>query len=501
MMGALAAVSAGCDPGGEVISRPAPGADWVTNFVALGGSMTAGIQADGMTKVYQLQSYPSVLRETMGVRLGSTRDIRHPIVAFPGYSIGLPLEPHGVRYLEALGPLRRSVFEWDDPSLALEINRELMHETFEIDLDYPIAFRNLGIPHATSYDILQGVSADTCFWAEVHALPNPFMDVVLRPDMFEADLGASLTPLEQALGLSPELALLWVGVAETHYWPRRGVEAEAYGPGVFEADLDLIVTRLRADDVRVVLATLPRASSLPVYTRLPWMVVDAAGNPIAHPSGGVVPLLGEDGTTESDLQPGVMALDPETVVLLDAYEEIVFDGLGVPDPILVARIVTDEGVDEATAVGLLDERYPRHGQPLPGTRTLEPGAVERLDATVDAFNAEILDVADDHGVPVVDLTQLFERMATDGATYAGIPVNGSNPITGGFLSVDGFHPSGLGYAIIAQEFAHVLNAELDAGLPLVDLGAVLDADVLVGGLGLAGRTVPGSGGSKGAMAR
>jgi hypothetical protein len=468
-----------CDPGGEAISRPGPGSSWAANFVALGDGFTAGVQAGGLTKAYQLQSYPSVLRATLGVRLGSSRDIRHPLVIYPGYSIDVPLAPHGVMGVESLVPLRRMDLAWDDPSLALPFNRDAMHETFEIERDHPLPFRNLGIPDATLYDLAMGVSADSSFWTQEGDEPNVFMDVVLRPAVLGEDLGELLSPLEQARLLDPELVYLWTGFAELDRRARGGREDAAYDATEFEDLLDAVVSDLVGDDIRVVLANVPRLSSLPTYSRLPWVVVDDRGDPVTRPDGTVVSLLGEEGTKESDLQPGVLELDAGTTVLWDAVDALAV-GRGIPDPILVARIMADEGVDEATAQGLLDERYPEHGLPLPGSMTIVPGGITALDALADAYGAAVASVAATYGLPLVDTAGLFERMTTEGATYAGIRLDGTNPVTGGFIGLDGTHPTALGYAIIAQEFARVANQAYGAGIPTVDLGAVLEAEIVVG---------------------
>ena len=50
---------------------------------------------------------------------------------------------------------------------------------------------------------------------------------------------------------------------------------------------------------------------------------------------------------------------------------------------------------------------------------------------------------------------------------------------GGLFSLDGIHPTNTGYAIIANEFIKALNHRFHAGIPPVDVEAVLSDDPLV----------------------
>jgi len=182
-----------------------------------------------------------------------------------------------------------------------------------------------------------------------------------------------------------------------------------------------------------------------------------------------VPLLGE-GTRESRLAPGVTELDPETRVLLDARASIA-RGAGIPDPVLVRRIADEEGVSEREARARLPLRYPDHGTPLPGGLTLTRAERGGVEAAVGAYNAEIRSVADLRGAVVVDLGAVF-REWDRGIQLGGIPLS-DELLVGGLISLDGIHPTSLGYALVAAAFVDAINGAFGTDVPAVDVGAYL----------------------------
>jgi lysophospholipase L1-like esterase len=64
----------------------------------------------------------------------------------------------------------------------------------------------------------------------------------------------------------------------------------------------------------------------------------------------------------------------------------------------------------------------------------------------------------------------FFKMLTKGIVYNGASYSNTY-ITGGAFSLDGIHPNGRGYALIANEFVRVINARFNSNLPFVDVNA------------------------------
>jgi hypothetical protein len=81
------------------------------------------------------------------------------------------------------------------------------------------------------------------------------------------------------------------------------------------------------------------------------------------------------------------------------------------------------------------------------------------------------------GAAVVDIHGLLDR-----ATEQGLFVGDRRLTTdflGGLFSLDGIHPTNTGYAIIANQFIKALNRAFHAGIPPVDVSAVMANDPLV----------------------
>lgn len=473
LVAALGAAVAACEPDVDPTSKPRPPQDFLRDYVALGDALTAGVQSGALLKRFQVDSYPAILGNLFAVSLDPFEAILQPFVTNPGLPYPGNVRPEGALSIVDLDPLTIRPLAWSDSSLAEPGSREAMHEAFELNRDTPFAFRNLGIPGALAFDVVNATDSTNCFSALFGMGPNYLFNTVLRPHEITAANGDSLTPLGQALSRTPRLATVWLGFSEIQSFASRGVSAPApYDAATFEGYLDEIVSTLQ-DSVgaRVVLANVPRPRHLPFYTTVPPFLVDSDRNVILHPvTSDPIPLLGP-GTAMSDLEPGVSVVDPTTYVLLTA-RTLLERGFGFPDVILVAAIMEAEGVDQTTAEALLPSLFPGHGQPLPGSVMLTAAEMTDVDAVVDSYNAAVASVGSDRGAPVVDAERLFATFAS-GVEIGGIDLSGAF-VTGGLFGLDGLHPTSFGYALIANEFGNVINAAFGASVPSVNMGILLN---------------------------
>jgi hypothetical protein len=163
-------------------------------------------------------------------------------------------------------------------------------------------------------------------------------------------------------------------------------------------------------------------------------VVNSAGAPVLI-AGSRVPLLGPNGPL------------PSTALVTLAASTLLAQGIGVP-----------------TAVG-------GTGAPLPDEVVLDPSEIAIIQDHVTANNQAIREICGAANIPVLDVNGLLTELATTGRKIGGINLSGAF-LSGGVFSYDGVHPNDVGYAIVANEFIRVINANGGA-LPLVDLGAVL----------------------------
>jgi hypothetical protein len=99
---------------------------------------------------------------------------------------------------------------------------------------------------------------------------------------------------------------------------------------------------------------------------------------------------------------------------------------------------------------------------------LSPGEIATIRSRTNAFNQIIREVANQTGSPVAEINSLLLEGAGDGFDIGGVELT-ADFVTGGLISLDGIHPTPLGYALAANEFIRVINQGYDADIELVDL--------------------------------
>jgi lysophospholipase L1-like esterase len=108
--------------------------------------------------------------------------------------------------------------------------------------------------------------------------------------------------------------------------------------------------------------------------------------------------------------------------------------------------------------------------------------IAQAQAAVSAYNAIIAAQGAVFGAVVVDVNKLLNGIAA-----TGYVVNGKTLTTqflGGLFSLDGIHPTNVGYAILANETISQMNNRLNAGIPLISVEQVASTDPLFPLIGL-----------------
>jgi lysophospholipase L1-like esterase len=278
-------------------------------------------------------------------------------------------------------------------------------------------YNNLAVPGATSVDAL----TRTTDAGGLH-------DIILR------GMG---TQVQQAVALRPTAITLWIGNNDVLGAALRGraIDGVTLTPtAAFRATYAQIVAALKPTGAFIVAANLPDVTTIPFVTTIRPYVVNSAGAPVLI-AGSRVPLLGPNGPL------------PSTALVTLAASTLLAQGIGVP-----------------TAVG-------GTGAPLPDEVVLDPSEIAIIQDHVTANNQAIREICGAANIPVLDVNGLLTELATTGRKIGGINLTGAF-LSGGVFSYDGVHPNDVGYAIVANEFIRVINANGGA-LPLVDLGAVL----------------------------
>jgi hypothetical protein len=245
------------------------------------------------------------------------------------------------------------------------------------------------------------------------------------PDLLDGSKKkAALSQLERAVSLEPTFALVELGFCEVLEAAVAGRPADLPARSVFRSGYEKIVSELGAAGARLLLFTIPD----PVHTAHFSSVESAAANLRVEPSVLVK----------------TYALAADDLISVPALMEMGFQLL-------------------ADAVG-----------PLPGGGVQRAAMAAEITKGVQALNAEIRSVAQQHRCEVFDLAALIERVARQGVEV------GSRRLTadflGGFYLLNGYYPGATGHAVIANAIIDQLNASFGASFPRIDLAAVLQRD-------------------------
>lgn len=90
-----------------------------------------------------------------------------------------------------------------------------------------------------------------------------------------------------------------------------------------------------------------------------------------------------------------------------------------------------------------------------------------VTAATDAYNASITSLAASYGLALVDSkAKMIELNSASGIQWDGVKYT-SKFVTGGAFSLDGVHPTGRGYAIIANEYLKAINSKYKSNLPMI----------------------------------
>ncbi|MCJ7753908.1 MAG: hypothetical protein MUP13_05055, partial [Thermoanaerobaculales bacterium] len=147
----------------------------LSNYVALGDSMTAGFASASMMNWYQDRSYPAILAQQAGAS-----DFEQPYISEPG-----------------IGP----IFELVSLAPTPVIQPVGLEPGLPTNAEYPGIYNNLGIPTATLYDMIFQTGDITNLLQG--NFDTVFFDIVLRNGIN--------TALEQAIGLQPSFMTVWIG--------------------------------------------------------------------------------------------------------------------------------------------------------------------------------------------------------------------------------------------------------------------------------------------------
>jgi lysophospholipase L1-like esterase len=276
------------------------------------------------------------------------------------------------------------------------------------------AYNDMAVPGATLIDAL----TRTTDGGGLH-------DIILR---------GRGTQVAQVVGAHPSVITVWIGNNDVLGAAVRGraIDGVTLTPAAtFRSAYQSLITTLVGTGARIFAANLPDVTSIPFVTTIPPVVVNpTTGQPVLV-NGQPVALIGPAGPLPSG-----------SLVTL-AASSLLAQGIGIP-----------------TSLG-------GRGTPLPDEVVLDPTERATIVDRVTVNNQAIHDICQAASVPVIDMNAILRELGTQGRVVGGIRYT-SSFLSGGIFSYDGVHPTDMGYAIVANEWIGLMNANGGA-LDEVDL--------------------------------
>jgi len=418
-----------------VVAVPTFAATGSANFktiVAIGDSGVAGYESSSLNVQHSVYSWPAIVARQLGVPLctvsSSATDncFAQPIVSFPGVGPELQLLDIST-YPPVITPA---------PGQGTPLNTT-----------FGRSFNNVAIPGSNVADTFTVTGTDKPVTRGVQQLAQ----FILR---------GPVTQVDSASSLKPTFILVWIGINDMLGAATSGSAATCPQTGpcmtsvaAFTTAYNTMLDKLVATGAGVVVGTLPtNPAGVPFFNTVQTVVINpATRKPLLGPNGQPITLVGQvDGT------PAVGQLLPGSVVTLPAGS-LIAQGYGIP----------------AALKPLLDptNKLPAFGTPLADSVIVTPAEVATLTQRVVDYNTVIVASAAAHHVPVADIKGLWDRFAT-GMTIGPFHLT-SDYVTGGIFSLDGIHPTDIGYMLFANEYIKAINAGYGTHVPLASFATFM----------------------------
>jgi hypothetical protein len=386
-------------------------------YVALGDSLTAAVEGSCLVQRHQNRSYPKIVATQIGIS-----DFQQPLLSERPLSNPLT------------GPVCLGAIVSGNAITVGAVSQQGVPLNATLGRPYD----NLGIPGANARDLVDLRVANPA-----GNTANRFAALVLRN--FSGGPFEGHSALDEANILNPDLVTVWAGPNDVLGAALSGaaIEGVTLTPiPVFEAKYTQIMIGLASTGRTIIALNIPDVASIPFTTTIPPVLVNPATRQPVLVNGQPVPLLGPRTTPTCSTAP--CPIPSDTLVTLGAAS-LLAQGIGIP-----------------AALG-------GTGQPLPDgsfspPATLNPGVLLYSDEValirqraVD-LNARIASIAAANGATVLDIHSLFDDLVANGYDVGGGIFVTTSFLSGGVFSADGFHPTNIGYAIVAKEILQHLNS-------------------------------------------
>jgi hypothetical protein len=412
--------------------EPSSGSADFTQVIALGGSFMAGYQDGGLFLKAQENSLAALIANQLEYANGTKF---YQVLLPEGEGIGLNSKPWESNFvtpsklgnktdckgITSVSPVKYQVSDIVAQGYLNAGNKNINH--------------NLAVPFASFLDY-DNPNLGLTFGVNNN---NPFFN------RLATNPGVS-TILSEAKDKKPSFIISWIGMEDIfNYASKGGANLNIPSSNLFEQKLDLILGEFAKNGTKGVMATIPDFRDFPFYTLIPYNNANLTQSQAdsLNDTYSISQTSAHIRFTEG--KNGFVVGDPQATSGFRKMKEGEFITLSVPTDSLKCY-------KYGLLVKLIDNRY-----------SLIESEVKIIDDAIYAYNQIIVKKANEYGFALVDMNQYFKKVK-NGIKWNGADFN-LDFVSGGFLSLDGYHPNQKGYALIANEFIKAINNKYNATIP------------------------------------
>lgn len=422
-----------CSPNLDIPEPAAGGADF-SKTVAVGGNYMAGYQDGALYQKGQQLSIPALLSEQFKLVGGSSFN---QALMPDNNGLGLNskvweswfISPSHLKYandckgVSSLKPVKIFISETQAaPYLAGIAGNSI---------------QNLAVPFANTIDYFNP------------AFGNSFSSQNTNPyyNRMASNPGVS-TVYGDAKAQNATFVTAWLGMEDIYnYASTGGTSSEIPSSASFSAYLDTILGGLTANGAKGVIATIPDFRVFPYYTLVAWDNADLRQTQADSLNDIYIPA----GLTHISFEQGRNGF-----VIDDASANGSVRQLHAGEYITLSVPLDSMKCEKYGLVyNTIKDRY-----------ALDSSEVFMIDAAINSYNAVIIQKAAQYNLALTDMHAYFNSVKS-GIKWNGADFN-STFVSGGFFSLDGYHPNQKGYALIANEFIKAINTKYNAAIPTVN---------------------------------
>jgi len=307
----------------------------------------------------------------------------------------------------------------------------------------------LGSKHYNNYCIpgLKSFQAYSQFTGKSYPIGNMFYH---RMASDTGLAGLSSTVLGDAQFLNPTFVMVWIGSADVYNYAFSGGAGEVGGLNTFditpvdtfENAINYIFNGLSGAGQMGIVSNIPELNVVPYFNAMPYnglkLTAQQASDLNAVSPPGISFVAGNNALVIAEATGGTIRQMKrgEYVLNIINTDSVNCGGWGTPQ------------------------------KPIPANYVLDSTEVSRISNRIDIFNADIRNAATAKGFAFFDFNRFMSNLK-NGFSFSGISAT-ATMYYGGAVSIDGFHLTPRGYAMVANECIKSINTKYKSNLPFVN---------------------------------